>query len=148
MTARHAILGGKVQLFRRPNSPYWQCSGSVGGKQYRSSTKVEGLAQAKDVAEDWFLTLQGKHRYGGGIEPKRKNGKTFREAGEKFVEEYEIITLGERNPGYVKGHSDRLRKHLNPFFGDRIVAEITPGMVLECRAKRAALEKRTYRMAG
>lgn len=145
MTARHIILGGKVQLFRRPNSPYWQCAGSVGGKQYRSSTKADGLAQAKDVAEDWFLTLQGKHRYGGGIEPKRKTGKTFREAGEKFLEEYEVITQGQRNARYVQGHGDRLRKHLYPFFGDKIVSEITPGIVLEYRAKRMAPVKRTLK---
>lgn len=106
-TTRHALLGGKVQVFRRANSPHWQCSASVGGRQFRSTTKQDSLALAKDFAEDWYLTLQGKHRFGGGIAPKR-SGKTFREAGEQFVLEYEAITLGERNAEYVRGHSDRL----------------------------------------
>ncbi|MBA3050371.1 MAG: site-specific integrase, partial [Brevundimonas sp.] len=135
MTTRHALLGGKVQVFKRPNSPHWQCSASVGGRQFRSTTKQESLALAKDFAEDWFLTLQGKHRFGGGIAPKR-SGKTFREGGEQFVREYEALTLGERNPEYVKGHSDRLRVHLYPFFGDKLLSEITPGLVQEYRVHR------------
>jgi integrase len=135
MTTRHALLGGKVQVFRRPNSPHWQCSASVGGRQFRSTTKQESLALAKDFAEDWFLTLQGKHRFGGGIAPKR-SGKTFREGGEQFVREYETLTLGERNPEYVKGHSDRLRVHLYPFFGEKLLSEITPGLVQDYRVHR------------
>jgi hypothetical protein len=135
MAARHELLGGKVQIFMRANSPYWQCSASVGGRQFRASTKTDSLAQAKDFANDWFLTLNGKHRFGGGIEPKR-TGKTFREAGEKFVLEYETLMEGERNPKYVQGHSDRLRVHLYPYFGDRLLSEITPGLIQEYRAHR------------
>ncbi len=44
--AVHEILGGKVQLFRRPRSSYWQCRASVGTKQFRHSTKQESLALA------------------------------------------------------------------------------------------------------
>lgn len=137
MTARHIALGGKVQLFRRDKSPYWQCSASVGGEQYRASTKAEGLAQAKDFAEDWYLTLKGKHRFGGGIaRPKKKAGTLFRDAAQSFVERYALITGGERNERYVKSHGDRIRVHLNPFFGDLVVTEITPGLVDDYRAHR------------
>lgn len=30
--------------------------------QRQNSTEIESLAQAKDFAEDWYLTLRGKHR--------------------------------------------------------------------------------------
>lgn len=62
MTATHKILGGKVQLYRRPNSPYWQAAASVGGRQFKHSTKAESLERAKEVAEDWFLEMRGKLR--------------------------------------------------------------------------------------
>lgn len=57
--AIHEILGGKVQLFQRSGSTRWQARASVGGRQLQSSTKETNLARAKDVAEDWFLTLKG-----------------------------------------------------------------------------------------
>ena len=43
----HISVGGKVQVYRRENSRFWQCAASVGGKQRRTSTKQESLALAK-----------------------------------------------------------------------------------------------------
>ncbi len=57
------------------------------GKTGRVSTKEESLAQAKEIAEDWYLGLKGKDRIG-----ELKGGKTFRHAAEKFLVEYEVIT--------------------------------------------------------
>ena len=127
----HEVLGGQVQLYRRGNSRYWQCSASVGGKQYRSSTKEESLALAKQVAEDWFLTLRGKDRAG-----LLKAGKTFQQTAEQFLKEYEIITEGQRSPRWVEGHGIRLRLHLLPFFGHLGVSEVTAGKVQEYRVHR------------
>ena len=138
MTTRHELLGGMIQLYQRSNSPYWQCAASVGGRQYRASTKQEGLSQAKDFAEDWFITLKGKDRFGGGI-PK---GKTFRQAADQFLREYEVITQGERSPIYVAQKGEKLRVHLLPFFGDKAVSEITPGLVQDYRVHRATSRKR------
>jgi len=126
MATVHELLGGKVQVFKRSDSPVWHCRASVGGAQRRASTKQAGLAQAKDFAEDWFLELQGKNRWGGA----------FAAAADKFLEEYEVITLGERNPLYVKAHGIRVRVHLLPFFGKKRLSEITPGLVQEYRAHR------------
>jgi hypothetical protein len=60
MAEQHTILGGKVYVYKRPNSSRWQCSSFFAGKNRRTSTKEESLAKAKDVAEDWYLQLQGK----------------------------------------------------------------------------------------
>lgn len=131
ITARHKLLDGKVQLYMRSNSPHWQCSCSIAGKQMRTSTKEESLARAKDVARDWYLSLMGKYRAG-----EIKEGTPFRRAAQQFLAEYTIITEGERNAKYVEGHGIRLRVHLLPFFGDKMVEEITPGLVQEYRAHR------------
>lgn len=127
----HNILGGKVQIYRRSNSRYWQCAASVSGKQHRNSTKEESLSAAKDVAEDWYLGLVGMRRSG-----ELKVGKTVRKAAEQFTAEYETITEGQRSPAWVRGHRDRLRIHILPFFGDLVLSEVTAGKVQEYRLHR------------
>jgi integrase len=131
MPEKHTILGGKVHVYRRDNSSLWQCSTYLAGKNRRVSTKEDGLAKAKDFAEDWYLGLRGKVRNG-----EITGEKTFREAAVQFEREYQIITEGQRNAEYVQGHSARLRVHLVPFFGDMGLSEITPGQVQEYRIHR------------
>lgn len=136
MTARHEILGGKVQVYKR-GGRHWQCSASVGGRQYRATTKKEELAQAEDFAEDWYLELRGKFKRGeAGQLVHVNNEKTFREAGEQFLREFPVITEGQRNEQYVNGHKRRLEKHLYPFFGDKGLSEVTSGLVQEYRLHR------------
>jgi len=130
-TAIHTILGGKVRLYKRPNSPFWQCSTFLQGKKRRTTTKEESLAQAKDYAEDWYLTMMGKHHRG-----ELKNEKTFLFAATQFEHEYEVITDGQRSPKWVRGHKDRLRLHLLPFFGTLGLSEVTAGKVQEYRVHR------------
>jgi integrase len=132
-TVRHKLLDGKVQLYMRPGTPHWQCACTVAGQRLRTSTKEESLAHAKDVARDWYLGLLGKYRAG-----ELKEGVRFSRAAEQFLNEYEAITLGERSPAYVESHALRLRVHLLPFFGDKVVTEITPGLVQEYRVHRMA----------
>ena len=135
MTAIHQVFGGKVQIFRRPNSRFWQCSASVGGKQRRGSTKQESLAQAKDVAEDWYLGLKGKAQAG-----ELKSGKTFKQAAARFIDEFEVITRGERSPKYVENHKRRIENHLIPFFGTKVLSEITSGLIQDYRIHRMRTE--------
>ena len=132
MAEHHELMGGKLHVYRRENSSHWQCSTYLAGKNWRVSTKEESLARAKDFAEDWYLEIKGKSRAG-----VLKVGTTFKQAAEVFLVEYEVITAGERSPKYVVGVQDRLRVHLLPFFGDKILSEITPGLVQDYRIHRA-----------
>jgi integrase len=136
----HVIHGGYVNIYRRGEGKFWQCSASVGGKQFRISTRETSLDLAKQVAEDWLLTLRGKDH--AGI---LKTGKTFEETATQFMKEYEVITEGQRSPRWVEGHGIRLRVHLIPFFGPSSVSEITPGKVQEYRMHRmtSRLDKKT-----
>jgi integrase len=138
-TEQHTILGGKVHVYKRPNSSCWQCSSYLAGRNRRKSTKEESLAKAKEVAEDWYLQLRGKLRSG-----EIKTEKTFREASEQFLREYDIITQGQRSKVYVDSQHWRSRVHLVPFFGEMGLSEITAGQVQEYRIHRLqeAVKKR------
>jgi integrase len=141
MSARHEILGGKVQLYRRDGS-VWQCSASVGGKQFRATTKKEELSQAEDAAEDWYLELRGKFKRGEIGKLEEVNGeKTFADAAEQFIREFPIMTEGQRNGQYVQGHERRLRKHLIPFLGDKPLSKVTSGVIQDYRIHRMETAK-------
>lgn len=130
-TVKHELMGGKLHVYRRVNSAKWQCSAFVNGRNWRVSTKEESLSQAKDFAEDWYLGLKGKSRAG-----QLKTGKLFKVAAQRFLDEFEVITQGQRSPIYVQGHKDRIKNHLNPFFGQMILSEVTAGRVQDYRIHR------------
>jgi integrase len=127
----HVLMGGRLHVYKRENSRYWQAATFLDGRNYRISTKEESIAQAKDIAEDWYLELKGKLKRG-----ELRHGKLFSHAATQFLREYAIITEGQRNKRYVDGHEGRLRNHLLPFFGHMVLAEITPGTVQEYRIHR------------
>jgi integrase len=129
--ADHVLMGGRLHVYKRENSQFWQCSTYLAGRNRRVSTKEESLERAKDFAEDWYLELKGKHRRGEVIREK-----TFRDAADQFFREFQLITEGRRSPIYVAGHGRRIRLHLIPFFGRMGLSQITPGTVQEYRMHR------------
>ena len=131
MVAHHELMGGKLHVYKRENSRFWQCSTFLGNRNHRVSTKREALHEALDFAEDWYLELRGKHKRG-----EIRGGKTFRQAADQFLREYEIITEGQRNKQYVEGHGRRLTLHLLPFFGTKTLGEVTAGQLQEYRIHR------------
>ena len=100
------LLGGKVQIYQRGNSRFWQARASVGGKQRQFSTKQEGQDLAAKAAEEWYFSLQGKKQ--AGVLDDRP---TFRKAAEQFLKEYGVITEGERSEKWTESHAIRLRVH-------------------------------------
>ncbi len=139
MPEQFTIMGGKVHVYKRPNSSHWQCSSYFAGKNRRTSTKEDSLSKAKAVAEDWYLQLRGKLRSG-----EIKTEKTFREASEQYLREYDIITQGQRSKVYVACQHWRSQVHLVPFFGRLGLSEITAGKVQDYRIHRLeeAMKKR------
>jgi integrase len=136
MAEHHEMMGGKLHVYKRDGSSVWQCSTYLAGKNWRRSTKEGSLALAKEIAEDWYLELRGKSRAG-----ELKVGPTFKMAAEKFLKEYEVITEGERSPAYVKQKDENLRVHLLPFFGDKVLSDVTSGLVQEYRIHRMTSRK-------
>lgn len=127
----HEMFDGRLHVYKRDGSRYWQCSAFLDDRNWRISTKTDSFSEAKDIAEDWYLGLRGKLKAG-----TLKHERTFRQAAEQFRAEYEALTEGERNATYVAGHWRRLNLHLNPFFGDLGLSEVTRAKVQEYRIKR------------
>ncbi len=128
MAEHHELIGGKLHVYKRENSRFWQCSAYLAGKNRRMTTKEESLSHAKEIAEDWYLELRGKARAGG-----LTSGPTFKKAADQFLEEYELITQGQRSPLWVKTYEWMLRVYLLPFFGKLALSEITAGKVQDYR---------------
>lgn len=131
---RHKILGGKVTLYRRGKSGNWHASTFLDGAKRRTTTGDDSLSRAKEFAEDWYLTLKGK-KLAGTLSPAKAE-KTFRDAATQYEKEYAIITGGQRNQVYVDGNFRRIKKYLNPFFGDLGLSEVTSAKVQDYRLLR------------
>jgi integrase len=139
MSEHHTILGGKVHVYKRPNSSSWQCATYLAGKNRRTTTKEDSLSKAKEFAEDWYLQLRGKLRDG-----ELRTGKPFRDAAKLYLREFDIMTQGQRNATYARGQHARTNGHLVPFFGSMVLPEITAGTINEYRIHRLE-ESKTLR---
>lgn len=133
----HKIMGGKVNIYRRENSDNWQCSTFLNGRNWRVSTHEDSLSRAKDFAEGWYLGLRGKVH--AGLLPKeaRRQGKKFKDAAGKFLEEAPILTQGQRGPTWLSQYDLKLNGVILPFLGEKYLAEITSGLIQEYRIWRA-----------
>ncbi len=158
-TESHLLMDGALHVYRREGSRFWQCATYLGSRNHRQTTKEVSLAAAKDFARDWYMErcVEDRHRRRGGVsllgspvqlpvadpgeptEGRRRrtpSGPSFEDAAKAFTSEFEVITLGERNAGYVKSKSDIIRVHLLPFFGETALEDISAGKVQEYRAHR------------
>lgn len=158
---KYTLMDGKLHLYRRENSRYWQCSTYLNRRNHRTSTKEESIVLAKEFAREWFMERYAEERrrkrglplyetldHGaqpeGLIDRRRKvkaTGPTFREAAEAFVKEATAITAGERNDRYMIQKHTHLRVHLLPFFGEKALSEINAGLIQDYRAHRATPQK-------
>lgn len=129
---KHLLMGGKLHLYKRPMSKYWQCSTHIAGKNRRATTHQEVFAHAKEVAEDWYLNLRGMARAG-----VLKSGKSFAFAADAFLMEFRALTAGQRSAKYLAVQEMRVRKHLMPFFEGCVMADITTSKVQGYRLHRA-----------
>jgi integrase len=139
MPESHSIFDGRIKIYKRDDGRYWQCSACIKGTNHRASTKEDSLQLAKEFAEDWYLELRGKLRRGELVTEKK-----FKDAAAQFEREYEIITEGQRNARYVKGHKARLKNYVLPFFGDMALSEISGGTLQEFRIWRQKYRVEMY----
>ena len=133
-TEQHQLMGGKLHIYRRENSSKWQCATFLQGRNWRKSTGEESLSLAKEIAEDWYLTLKGKSH--AGLLSEKMKGKKFKEAAAKFIEELPVLTQGQRSKSYIKDQETRLNAIILPFMGDRYLSDAAAA-IAEFRVQRA-----------
>ncbi len=152
MAESHTLMDGRLHVYRRENSRYWQCATYLSGRNHRQSTKETNVAYAREFAQDWYLdrVAEDRLRRRGALpsapdtpvvilertKPEKPGEKTFREAAAAFVKEFEAMTLGERNAHYVAGKGRVIRLYLDPFFGDLPISEVTAGRIQDYRLHR------------
>ncbi len=150
------FMDGRLHVYRRPNSRYWQCSTFLIGRNFRTTTKEETIPLAKEFAIEWYMEVYAavKRRERGESAPppsylrgghpdiidrRRRpaaSGPSFKQAAEAFLKEYPISVEGERNAHYVAQKDLVVRVHLMPFFGKMALSEITAGAVQDYRTHR------------
>jgi integrase len=106
-----------LQLFRR--------------QERRTSTKEDSLSKAKEIAEDWYLQLRGKLRSG-----EIKIEKTFREASELFLREYDIITQGQRSKVLRRRPAAAVAGSPGAVLGQLGLSEVPAGKIQDYRIHR------------
>jgi integrase len=131
MSEQHELMGGKLHIFKRDRSRFWQASAYLKGANRRISTKEESLSHAKEIAEDWYLELRGKARSG-----QLASGPLFKKAAALFLQEFEAITQGQRSADAVKKYELLLNVHILPFLGNTPLSEVTSGKMQEYRLHR------------
>jgi integrase len=163
----HTIMDGKVHVYRRDRSRFWQCAVFLSGSNHRQTTRQENAALAIEFARDWYLDRVAEDRMRRrGMMPalpntpveappprRAKPGEmTFKAAAATFVREYEAMTLGERNATYVSSKGRILRLYLLPYFGELPLSEVTAGRIQEYRVHRVTQPERPpaarYKVGG
>lgn len=154
---KHTLMDGRLHVYRRENSRYWQCSTYLGRRNHRETTKEENLAAAKEFARDWFMEryAEDRRRRRGlpafvpldanaateSVADRRRkpkpNGPTFKQKAEIFLSEIAVLTQGERSDDYVADKEMHMRVHLIPYFGDYTFPEITAGLIHDFRVHSA-----------
>lgn len=77
------------------------------------------------------MTLRNKR-----IRGELLSEKTLAQVADKFLQEYVVMTDGERNADYVRGHKARLHNHLIPFFGEKGISQVNASLVQDYRMYR------------
>ncbi len=131
--AAHTMFDGRLQIYRRGVGKFWQCAARVGGRRFRESTEQESLERAKDVAEEWYLTLRGKLRNGVIVPDER----TFKTAADAYLREVRVLAATTRSPKYIEFLELRMKAHILPFFGKKPLSAVNRGLVQAYRVKRA-----------
>ena len=53
----HSLMDGKVHVYKRGRSRYWQCSTYMNGRNHRKSTKQDNLVLAMEFAREWYMAV-------------------------------------------------------------------------------------------
>ena len=110
-----AVLDGKLHIYLRPNSKFWQCGFHHNGVYVRTSTKNAKLDEATEAAKHWYYGKQAELKLGAPVAPTKT---TFSHFADLAVADYERLARdGKGSTDYAKGLKLIIENNLKPFFG-------------------------------
>ena len=110
-----AVLDGKLHIYLRPNSKFWQCGFHHNGVYVRTSTKSPKLDEATELAKHWFYGKQAELKLGAPVAPTKT---TFSHFADLAVADYERLARESKGSAdYAKGLKLIIENNLKPFFG-------------------------------
>lgn len=62
MIESHTIMDGKVHVYRRERSRFWQCAVFLSGRNHRQTTHQDNVALAIEFARDCYLDRVAEDR--------------------------------------------------------------------------------------
>ena len=112
---------GRLHIYQRPRSPYWQCGFHFKGKYYRHSTKEMDDKTAIRAAEQWYIGTQASLRF----DPDLVQGKTVRAVVPLVLRSLEErVQRGERSASYLTSVRNIMKAVIVPYFGSSLVEKI------------------------
>jgi len=111
-----SILDGKLHIYRRERSPYWQCGFHHRGVYIRHNTKLTDLAEATEAAKAWYYGKQTEIKHGIPVAPKKERFEHFAKLA---IADYEAMAkAGRTSASYAKAIKVVIDKTLIPYFGN------------------------------
>jgi integrase len=109
------VLDGKLHLYKRPRSNFWQCGFHHYGNYLRSSTKLTDLYAATEKAKQWYYEKQVEIRMGAPAAPRNI---TFVYHAELAIKDYQRLAEdGRGSMKYANSLKMLLNNDLIKFFG-------------------------------
>jgi integrase len=109
------VLDGKLHIYKRQRSNFWQCGFHYNGSYLRSSTKETDLSTAIERAKQWYYEKQVEIKMGAPVAPRNS---TFAYHAELAIKDYErLAQQGRGSKKYANSLKMLLNNDLIKFFG-------------------------------
>ena len=119
---KFTVLDGKLHIYKRPRSSYWQCGFHHYGNYLRTSTKLTELPDAIEKAKQWYYEKQVEIRMGAPMAP---HNITFAYHAELAIQDYQrLAEQGRGSKKYAASLKMLLNNDLIKFFGKYPLASI------------------------
>ncbi|MBM3351163.1 MAG: hypothetical protein FJY53_05175 [Betaproteobacteria bacterium] len=125
------ILDGKITLTQRNNSSAWQMRFKIGDRWIRQTTKAADLKEAKELAEEAYVTAKVRHKDNMPVISKRFDA-VARLANSKMQTQLDAKQGKKVYEDYIRVTNN----YLIPFFGNHNITNITYQLIHQYAAWR------------
>lgn len=113
---------GKLLVFTRSASPYFQCRIKLDGKAYvYKSLKTMDEAEARQLADDLYAEAKFKHQNGMTIKRRK-----FKNVADEYLAHLKAqVESGKINEKKMHDHRKVIERYFIPYFGSKQIDTIT-----------------------